>query len=98
MKNHKVKKFGNSGHVVLSKNLVGKYVTVLTIDDDILGLGEIQRLKFKIKNLKSEKETISTNSRIRNREEVLKGKSLRILELEKILEASEKASAEAEES
>jgi hypothetical protein len=96
MKNHKVKKFGNSGHVLLSKNLVGKYVTVLTIEDDILGLGEIQRLKLKIENLKFEIEKIRTNRRIRNRVEVLEGKSLRIKELEKIVEASEKASAEAE--
>lgn len=96
MKNYKVKKFGNSGHVVLSKNLVGKYVKILTVDDDILGLGEIQRLKLKIENYKSEVELIKRNFRLRNREKIVQFKSAKIDLLEKQLETSEKASREAE--
>jgi len=96
MKTHKVKKFGGSGHVILSKNLVGKYVRILTVEDDIINTGEIQRMKFKIETYESEIENIKRNNRIRNREEIIKSKSLVIEGLKRLLAASEKASSEAE--
>ena len=96
MKNHKVVKFGNSGHITLSKNLVGKYVKVITVDDEIIGLGEVQRINFKLENLQSEIDLVKSNNRIRDREEIIERKKGRMKLLKKILIDSEKASDEAE--
>ena len=79
-----VKRFSNSAHVILPKQLIGTIVRVIPVDsDDNFGLGELERLLVLIEGYKSDIYFMERHSYFNQRQHIIDKKRKKLANLVK---------------
>lgn len=88
----RVVKFGNSAHVILSKNLIGERVRIVPLSLDEMRIFDVQRLQFKLEKEATDlKQFHLSSSRYQRRlgPEYVKGVEARINSMENQLKEAQ---------